>query len=142
MFFLRRYSRLVAFPMAVLMMAASMPVGVVQAALVTTDRVIENSEIETDRALVVAFLAREDVRREIQKMGVNPNEAAARVALMSDAEVRQTAARIDELPAGQGGVAEALIAAVVLIFIVLLITDLMGVTDVFPFVKGGTARKK
>lgn len=141
MFFLRRYSRLVAFPMAVLMMAASMPIGVARAALVTTDWVIDNSEIEANRALVVAFLAREDVRREIQEMGVNPDEAAARVALMSDAEVRQTAARIDQLPAGQG-VAEALIGAVVLIFIVLLITDLMGVTDIFPFVKGGKARKK
>lgn len=140
MLLLRRYSKFVAFPMAVLMMAVSMPIGIAQAALVPTDRIIESSELETDRARVVAFIAREDVRGEMQAMGVDPDEAVARVALMTDAEVRQTAARIDQLPAGQG-VAEALVGAVLIIFIVLLITDLMGVTDIFPFVKGGKARR-
>jgi hypothetical protein len=140
MFFLRRYSRFVALPLAVLMMAISMPAGVVQAALVGTDQVIDKSEVAADRARVVAFLAREDVHREMQAMGVNPDEAAARVAVMTDAEVRQMAARIDTLPAGQGGVAEALIAAALIIFLVLLVTDLMGVTDVFPFVKGGKSQ--
>ena len=140
MFFLRRYSRFVAFPMAALMLAVSLPISVAQAALVTTDQVIGKSEIQADRARVVAFLAREDVRREMQAMGVDPDEAAARVALMTDAEVRQTAARIDQLPAGQS-VATALISAALIIFIVLLITDLVGVTDVFPFVKGGKAKR-
>lgn len=139
MFFLRRYSRFVALPLAALMMAVSMPVGVAQAALVGTDQVIDKSEIAADRERVVAFLARADVRREMQAMGVNADEATARVAVMTDAEVRQLAARIDTLPAGQG-VAEALISAALIIFIVLLVTDLMGVTDVFPFVKGGKAQ--
>jgi hypothetical protein len=71
---------------------------------------------------------------EMRKMGVDPNEAAARVAVMSDAEVQKIASRIDEMPAGQSAIG-ALIGAVVLIFIVLLITDLLGLTDVFPFVK-------
>ncbi|MDH3231750.1 MAG: PA2779 family protein [Alphaproteobacteria bacterium] len=140
MFFLRRYSRFVALPLAALMMAVSMPIGVAQAALVGTDQVIDKSEVAADRARVAAFLAREDVRRELQAMGVNPDEATARVTGLTDAEVQKMAARIDTLPAGQG-VAEALIGAALLIFIVLLVTDLMGVTDVFPFVKGGKARK-
>ncbi len=138
MFFLRRYSRFVALPLAALMMAVSMPLGAAQAALVSTDQVIDKSEVAADRARVVAFFAREDVRREMQAMGVNPGEANARLAVMTDAEVQQMAARIDRLPAGQG-VAEALISAALIIFIVLLVTDLMGVTDVFPFVKGGRA---
>ena len=140
MFFLRRYSRFVALPMAALMMAVSMPLGVAQAALVSTDQIIDKSEVAADRERVAAFLARLDVRHGLQSMGVNPDEATARVAGMTDAEVQQMAARIDTLPAGQG-VAEALIGAALLIFIVLLITDLMGVTDVFPFVKGGKARR-
>jgi len=140
MFFLRRYSRFVALPLAALMMAVSMPLGAAQAALVGTDQVIDKSEIAADRARVAGFLAREDVRHELQSLGVNPDEATARVAGLTDAEVRQMAARIDELPAGQD-VATALISAVLIIFLVLLVTDLMGVTDVFPFVKGGKARK-
>jgi hypothetical protein len=141
MFFLRRYSRFVAFPLAALMMAVSMPIGAAQAALIGTDQVIDTSAAAADRARVAAFLARDDVRGELEAMGVNPDEAAARVAGMSDPEVRKMAARIDTLPAGQG-VAEALISAALIIFIVLLVTDLMGVTDVFPFVKGGKANKK
>lgn len=140
MFFLRKYSRFVAMPLAALMMAVSMPLGAAQAALVSTDQVIDKSEVAADRAQVAAFLARDDVRRNLQAMGVDPDEAAARVAVMTDAEVRQVAARIDELPAGQD-VAVALISAALVIFLVLLVTDLMGVTDVFPFVKGGKARR-
>lgn len=140
MLFLRRYCRLVALPMAALMMAVSMPLGAAQAALVSTDHVIDKSEVAAGRARVAAFLAREDVRHELQVMGVNPDEATARVAGMTDSEVQQMAARIDSLPSGQG-VAEALIGAALIIFIVLLVTDLMGITDVFPFVKGGKARR-
>jgi len=140
MLFLRRYCRFIALPMAALMMAVSMPLGVAQAALVSTDQIIDKSEAAADRARVTAFLQREDVRRQLETMGVAPDEATARVAGLSDAEVRQVAARVDELPAGQS-VATALISAALVIFIVLLITDLMGLTDVFPFVKGGKARR-
>lgn len=140
MLFLRKYSRFVAFPMAALMIMLSMPLGAAQAALVGTDQVVEKSAVAADRARVAAFLSREDIRREMQAMGVEPGEATRRVALMSDAEVQDVAARIDTLPAGQN-VATSLIGAALIIFLVLLITDLMGVTDVFPFVKGGKARK-
>jgi len=140
MLFLRRYCRFIALPMAALMMAVSMPLGVAQAALVSTDQIIDKSEAAADRARVTAFLQREDVRRQLETMGVAPDEATARVAGLSDAEVRQVAARVDELPAGQS-VATALISAALVIFIVLLVTDLMGLTDVFPFVKGGKARR-
>ena len=136
MFFIRKYCRFLAFPMAVLMMAVSMPLGAAQAALVSTDKVVATSEIEADRMRIAALIMREDVQRQLQAEGVDPNEALARVATLSDAEIRQIAARIDSMPAGQG-VAEALIGALLLIFIVLLITDIVGVTDIFPFVKGG-----
>ena len=57
---------------------------------------------------------------------------------MSDDEVAQLAERIDSMPAGQGAVG-AVIGAAVLIFIVLLITDLLGFTSVFPFTNKGAA---
>lgn len=134
MFFLRRYSRFIAMPLAALMMAVSMPLGTVQAALIGTEQIIGPSQAEADRARVAAFIAREDVQAEMRRMGVDPAEAAARVAVMSDAEIQRVANRIDEMPAGQSAVG-AVVGAVVLIFIVLLVTDLLGLTDVFPFVK-------
>jgi hypothetical protein len=134
MFFLRRYSRIIALPLVALMMAVTMPLGMAQAALVGTDQVVAPSQAETDRARVAAFIAREDVRGEMRKMGVDPAEAERRIAVMSDIEIQRVAARINEAPAGQSAVG-AVVGAVVLIFIVLLITDMLGLTDIFPFVK-------
>ena len=134
MFFLRKYSRFLALPLAALMLAVSMPMGAAQAALVGTDQLVEPSQAETDRALVAAFIARDDVRAQMRNMGVDPDEAAARVAVMSDVEIQRIATQIDEMPAGQNAVG-AIVGAVVLIFVVLLVTDLLGLTDVFPFVK-------
>ena len=52
----------------------------------------------------------------------------------SDEEIRQIAGHMDELPAGEGGLG-VVVGAILIIFLVLLITDILGVTDVFPFVK-------
>lgn len=134
MLFLRGYSRFIALPLAALMMVVTMPLGVAQAGLVGTDQVIAPSNAEADRERVAAFISREDVRGEMRKMGVDPDEAATRVAGLSDVEIQRIAAEIDRTPAGQGAVS-AVVGAVVLIFLILLITDLLGLTDVFPFVK-------
>lgn len=139
MFFLRRYSRIIALPLVALMMAVTMPLGVAQAALVGTDQVVAPSQAEADRTRVAAFIAREDVRGEMRKMGVDPDEAKRRVAVMSDVEIQRVAARIDETPAGQSTVG-VVVGAVVLIFIILLVTDMLGLTDIFPFVKRNNNR--
>ena len=49
---------------------------------------------------------------------------------MSDSEVAQLAGRIDQAPAG-GDVLGILFT----VFIVLLVTDIMGFTKVFPFTR-------
>jgi hypothetical protein len=64
---------------------------------------------------------------------VDPAQAAARVAALSDPQIREIAGELDQLPAGQSAVA-AVVGAILIIFLVLLVTDLLGLTDVFPFV--------
>jgi hypothetical protein len=66
--------------------------------------------------------------------GVDPLEAQARVASLSDAEAVRLAGQVEHLPAG-GNAIGVIVGAAVLVFIVLLITDILGYTDVFPFVK-------
>jgi len=123
--------RAVAFAMAVVLLITALPQGLAQAALITTDQVIGDSPGE--RAKVEAFLQRGDVRTQMMALGVDPAEAAARVASLSDREIGRIAGQIDRLPAGQG-VIVAVVGAAVLIFLVLLVTDLLGLTHVFPFV--------
>jgi hypothetical protein len=130
---LRQLRRGVALVLAVTMLVISMPLGVAQAALVSTEQVLAQGDGATDRARVLAFLDRAEVREQIAALGVDPNEAAARVAALSDAQVREIAGQLDRLPAGQGAVA-AVVGAILIIFLVLLVTDLLGLTNVFPFV--------
>ncbi len=127
--------RAVAAVMALLMALTSMPIGIAQAEMVTTDQVIEQYNSTEDRTRVMDFMLREDVQQQLTLLGVDPEEAARRVASLSDEEIRQIAGRLDELPAGEGGVVGPIVGAILIIFLVLLITDLLGLTDIFPFVK-------
>jgi hypothetical protein len=131
---LRQLRRGVALVLAVVMFVISMPLGVAQAALVSTEEVLAAGSGTSDRARVLAFLDRAEVREQIAALGVDPNEAAARVAALSDAQVREIAGQLDQLPAGQSAVG-AVVGAIVIIFLVLLVTDLLGLTNVFPFVR-------
>ena len=128
------FFRLTARIMVVAMVAASIPHGVAHAGMVTTDRVIDQAAAQHDRVRVLEFLERDDVRRQLEALGVDPDEAAARVDGLSNAEVTQIAGQIEELPAGQSA-AGAIIGAAVLILVVLLVTDLLGVTNVYSFVQ-------
>ncbi len=130
---MRIFKKLVATAMAVLMVMNVAPIGLAQAKMVTTDQVLEHADPGSDRERVESFLLREDVQSQFVLLGINPEEAANRVASLSDEEIQQIAGRLDELPAGEGGVG-VVVGAILIIFLVLLITDLMGLTDVYPFV--------
>ena len=138
----QRFGRAIALIMALALLLSSLPQGVAQAALVSTDQLLDAREsadragdrAHQERAKVEAFLQRQDVREQMIAFGVDPREADARVASLSDREIGQIAGQIDRLPAGQG-VIVALIGAAVFVFLVLLVTDLLGLTDIFPFVR-------
>lgn len=105
-----------------------------QAQLIATDAVIAAQAAEANRARVTAFLKREDVRQVMVEQGVDVAEAERRVASLSDAELAKVAQAMDQLPAGGDGIG-AVIGAAVFVFLVLLITDILGFTHVFSFVK-------
>jgi len=86
----------------------------------------EAAQQTSDRAKVQAALSRESVRAQMQALGVDPAMAEKRVAALSDAEVAHLAKNIDDATAG-GDV----LAVVGVVFVVLLILEAVGVTDVF-----------
>jgi len=103
----------------------------VQAAIVSTEQVVTAAAAEQNRAKVAAAFERADVQAELQKMGISTDDARARVAAMSDAEAASIANRIDSLPAGGDGI----VGAIVFLFVLLLVTDILGLTKVFPFTR-------
>jgi len=104
-----------------------------KAQMIGTNTVIAVQKQEANRERVTAFLSRGDVQQVMVQHGVNAAEAQKRVASLSDSELTKISKAMEQLPAGGDGVG-AIIGAAVFIFVVLLITDLLGLTHVFPFV--------
>ena len=129
----RRLSKAIALMVAATLFVTSLPIGAARAGLVTTEQVVEERTATSNRERLVAILLRDEVRQQMEALGVDRDEAIARIASLSDQEIQQIAARIDELPAGQSFLVGVLIVAGV-VLIALVITDLLGVTDVFAVI--------
>ena len=104
-----------------------------RAAMISTETAVATAAQQGNHDRVTSFLGRADVQQAMVEQGVDPSEALRRVDSLSDAEVARLAKTIDQLPAGAGGVG-AVVGAAVLVFVILLVTDLLGLTHVFPFV--------
>ena len=104
--------------------------GAAVAGIVPTEEVQTTLSASAERDKVNNFFARDDVREALVKQGVNPDSAVERVRAMTDAEVAQLAGRVDQAPAG-GDVVGVLFT----IFSILLITDILGLTKIFPFTR-------
>jgi hypothetical protein len=97
-----------------------------QAGMVSTQAALAQQNVRQNRDRLQDLLARADVRAGLQAHGVDPAQVQARVASLNDAEAQQLAAQLDTLPAGGDG-----LELVLLVFILLLITDLAGITHIF-----------
>ena len=116
------------------MLLLSLPHKSAFAGMIGTETVLDATRSQEARDYLNRTLAREDVRASLMAQGIDPLEAKARVESLSDAEAVSLADQIEELPAG-GSALGILVGALLIVFIVLLITDILGYTDVFPFVK-------
>jgi len=104
-----------------------------KAEMIDTGTIVTMAKQENARARVMSFLDRQDVQQAMEQQGVAAEEARQRVVALADAELMQIAQAMDQLPAGGDGFG-TVIGAAVLIFIILLITDIAGLTHVFSFV--------
>jgi hypothetical protein len=102
------------------------PLTPAHAGIVGTGSAIAMAERADAEARIGDVLMREDVRGQLEALGVDPADAMARVAALTDGELAQLEARLHELPAG-GSVLGVLGA----LLVVLLVLELLGVTNVF-----------
>lgn len=122
--------RLTAFALIFSTAAMGLPLTA-QAAMVSTEEALSVAPAESgQRERVRTFLMRDDVRKALHDQGISEQSAIGRVNAMSDTEVAQLAGRVDKAPAG-GDVLGLLFT----VFIVLLATDILGLTKVFPFTR-------
>lgn len=107
----------------------SLSLGSAQAAMVSNQQVIHETNQMNDKQALRQTLNREDVQQQLLSMGVNPADVESRINQMTHEEVAQLNQQMSELPAGAGA-----LGVVVLVFLVFVITDVIGATDIFPFI--------
>ena len=125
----QKLSKFIATLLIPVMALGSLPL-VGHAGIVSTEQALVTPAGDADRTKVSSFLARDEVRQALTSQGVDADQAIERVKAMSDAEVAQLADRVDNAPAGAG-----IVGTIFLIFVILLVTDILGLTSVYPFTR-------
>ena len=120
--------------LAVFMVILSGPYQSATAALIGTESVINTDRAQNAREYLKSLLARQDVRNALESQGIDPREAKNRIDSLTDEEATLVADQLQELPAG-GSFFTTLLIVALIVFLVLLVTDITGYTDIFPFVK-------
>jgi len=100
--------------------------AVVEAGIISTGAAVDAAQRAQDVGTVTAVLAQDEVREQLLTLGVEPAQVEARIAAMTDAELRELATQIDSMPAGAG-----VIEVIGIVFLVLLILEAVGVVDIF-----------
>ncbi|KGO97935.1 PA2779 family protein [Novilysobacter defluvii] len=120
------FQKLILTPFLVAALSLSLVANTANAGVIGTQQAMSAELRSAKETRVRSSLARDDVRQAMQQLGVDPVDAEARVASLSDAELLQLEGQLDRLPAGGDA-----LAVIGVVFLVLLILELVGVTNVF-----------
>jgi len=121
------FNRIVTLTLSLLLICA--PISQAQAAIIANAQLIEQVQQANDKDVLLQTINRVDVQEQLLGMGVTTAELENRVNQMTQQEIAQLNQQINDLPAG-GDV----LGIIVLIFIIFIITDVIGATDIFPFI--------
>ena len=124
MHYFRSYKPIIAWVSVLLMFFTQ--IAPLQAAMVGNNTLMA----EITKAELIESLDKTEVQNLLVSTGVDPQAAKLRIQQMNDDELARLQQDFNHLPVGAGG-----LETVAFIFVVLLITDMIGATDIFPFVK-------
>ena len=128
---LRRLTKPVSHLVVLGLLALSLHLPAAHAGMIGTEAVVNAAQTQQYRERLQSALNRDDVQTQLLARGVDPAQVQARVDSLTDEEMQNLAANMDQLPAG----GDSVLGVLVFIFIVLLVTDILGYTNIFPFVK-------
>ncbi|MFP7722079.1 PA2779 family protein [Lysobacter sp. A3-1-A15] len=120
------FRKLIVMPLLIVAFVFQGVAGTASAAVISTQQALSAEMRDATETRVRDSLARDEVRKAMQHLGVDPADADARVASLSDAELMQLQGELDRMPAGGSA-----LAVIGVVFVVLLILELVGVTNIF-----------
>lgn len=103
--------------------------GNVHAEAISSDSVMQAQTASFNKQQLLEMVNREDVRNKLVSLGVDRNDAIDRINAMTPNELAQLNDHINEAPAG------GVVGAVLTVLAIIAILDLIGVTDVYPFIR-------
>ena len=124
---MNKYHRPLSLLLSLLMLLASF--GNAQAAIISNSQVMDNLEQANNKEVFLQTIHRVDVQEQLVRMGVSTADIENRIDNMTQEEIAQLNQQLDELPAGGD-----ILGIIVLLFIIFVITDVIGATDIFPFI--------
>ncbi len=131
-----RFVRPLSIPVLAVFLASTLYWPAAQAGMIATESALASRQAADAAAAAAArerldtVLAREEVKSLLLARGVSSEQVQARLDGLTDEEIQRLAAHLDTMPAGGDA-----LGLLVFVFVVLLITDILGFTDIFPFVK-------
>ena len=108
---------------------ALMPLLPAQAAMIGNEQIVSQSQSQQTRDSLQQLFEQETARQQLQAWGVNPDQIKSRIDSLTDAELARINQQVNDLQAG-GDV----LGVLLVIFLVFVITDIFGATDIFPFI--------
>ena len=107
------------------------PVITAQAAMIDNGALLERATVQHTRDSLSRLLDRDQARQQLQALGVSPEWAQERARTLSDSELARINRGVEQLQTG----GDSVLGVLLVIFIVFIITDAIGATDIFPFVR-------
>lgn len=107
-----------------------MPMAPLQAAMIGTEQVLNPAQLSEARNNLQQFLDQEAAQQQLLAWGVSPDSVKERVNSLTDAELARINNEIENLNAG----GSSILGILLVIFIVFVITDVIGATNIFPFI--------
>lgn len=98
------------------------------AAVFSSEQVIANQQYNFNKQQVLSYVDSAEVQNKLIELGVSPADAKQRIANMTAEELSALNSQMNEMPAG------GIVGVVVTVLVVVVVTDLMGLTDVYPFI--------
>jgi lysophospholipase L1-like esterase len=105
------------------------PLSPLQAAIIGNDQIVNQGLANQTRDGLQQLLEQKAAQQQLQEWGVNPDQIKSRIARLTDAELARINRQVNDPHAG-GDV----LGILLLLFLVFVLTDIFGATDIFPFI--------
>ncbi|MFT4937158.1 MAG: hypothetical protein ACI88A_000172 [Paraglaciecola sp.] len=103
--------------------------GQASAGVYGSEQVLAAQQHNYNTQQVLAFVDSDAVQQKLTALGVNQADAKMRIANMTQEELASLNTQMNEMPAG------GIVGTIVTVLVVVAVLDLMGITDVYPFIR-------